>query len=162
MPEPETPFDFDDDKGRIRMTRNVRKSLDKLAKNQEPSPTKNQNLGRLMLDQFNADRDKKIYFSEVNSDFGKPAPYASQGRQLHRSSNENDLSNEPSIGCRSVRQQPTPTSTRRSSTSTMSSQMPNSVFIQDIAAENACREWERQKSQCSPNYLLSTMLIAYS
>ena len=144
------------------MTRNVRRSLSKLAKNEEVPPARTQNLRSLMKDQFNANRDKEVYFSEGGSGFARPAPDAVCKQEFRKPRNGNELANDPhdSRGC--LRQELTSTCMRKRDTSFVSMPMVNSRLIQDIGAENACSDWANQKRESSPVYLVASILILLS
>lgn len=140
------------------MTRNVRKSLSKLAKNEEVPPARTQNLN-LMKDQFNANRDKKVYFSEGSSGFATPAPDALGMQEVGKPRNGNKLANDPhgSRGC--LRQEFTSAYMRKRDTSCVSMPIANCHLIQDIGAENTSTDWANQKRESSPVYHVASMLI---
>lgn len=65
---PATPmFGLDSPNGGLHLTRGAKKDLAKLAANLTPSPKKNQNLRKLILDQFNPRRSRKVFVNDGSS-----------------------------------------------------------------------------------------------
>jgi len=153
-PEPETEaeagFDFDGDTHAVRKTRNVTKTLGKLAKKQELSPKKTQNVLSLMLEQFNPDRGRKTYYPEGSSEVMMSSP----GKRVRYNSKVDFLDEEEEVldngdvedSTHEVRR------SRRQSSSPRSveqdySPVPISQFIQDTGRKAAWKVWENQKGK---------------
>lgn len=147
---PEQKFDFDDGMYAVRKTRNVAKNLKKLAKNEELSPPRTQNVRSLMLEQFNPERERKTYYPEGSAELNSVSPekrarYNQEFGSLDEE--EEDINSEAFATSRYESRSPERQSSLRRFREQGHTLMLASQFLQDAGRKAAWKDREHQKGK---------------